>query len=214
VSRRRRRRQHQPGAAKVTEEERFRVRRTLIGPGLLAGAVVLVVVPALLLRPLSTNASFWLVFPASLASLICVMVARGASNARGQTWLDHQGRYLSAHTLTGQRSIDLRHLKSVRAYIVPQRYRPGTIYAVVTDDRGGRLTLSERDGNLPAIRRAVERQQQRPGFPPVTVTAFGRQALAGRGRRGAMIAWNMGAILMWFLLWGVLLGIAGPLSTS
>jgi hypothetical protein len=29
-----------------------------------------------------------------------------------------------------------------------------------------------------------------------------------------MIAWNMGAILMWFLLWGVLLGIAGPLSTS
>jgi hypothetical protein len=196
------------------EQKRSRVPRTLIGPGLLAGAVVLVVVPELLLRPLSGNASFWLAFPASLASLICVIVARGASNARGRTWLDHQGRYLSAYALAGKRSIDLWHLKSVRAYVVPQRYRLGTVYAVVTDDRGRRLTLSERDGNLPAIRRAVERQQQRPGFPPVTVTAFGRQALAERGRRGTMIAWNMGAILMWFLLWGVFLGIAGPLSTS
>lgn len=198
----------------MAKQERSRIRRTLIGPGLLAGAVVLVVVPELLLRPLSGNAPFWLIFPASLASLICVMVARGASNARGGTWLDRQGRYLSADTLAGQRSVDLWHLKSVRAYIVPQRYRPGTVYAIVTDSRGRRLTLSERDRNLPAVRRAVGRQPQRPEIPPVTVTAFGRQALAGRRPRGAMIAWSMGAVVMWFLLWGVLLGIAGSLSTS
>jgi hypothetical protein len=86
---------------------------------MLTGAAVPLVAPALLLRPLSVNATFWLAFPVSIVVAVILMLVRGNSTTRSAS--DDRGhRYLTGRTRSGERTVDLSSLKSVRAL-----HRPG-----------------------------------------------------------------------------------------
>jgi hypothetical protein len=128
----------------------------------LAGLAALWLVPALVLRPLANPAP--LGFGTGVLVAIGVSFVRGAASARGSRRLQTAtGRYLTAPTLTGLRTIDMRHLRRVRARREPLgMYTARSIsYLVVTDTAGVRVSFTD-EKDIRLIRRALEEGARQP----------------------------------------------------
>jgi hypothetical protein len=142
-------------------------------------AAVLVVVPALLLRP--TRDAAVLAFTLGPAIAFGLESLPGLSNARGTTRRLSSGRYLTAPTWTGVRTVDLQDLRWVRARLIAGRFG-SIIYVVVMDGTGTRMSLSgEKDLDL--IRHAIQRQQVRKNAAHVAVSRLAASALGLTPRR-------------------------------
>lgn len=158
----------------------------------LAVALVLLIVPALLLRPMSDPAP--LGFASGLVIGFGLDCLRHVSNVRGRKrLLSKTYRYLTAPTWTGMRTIDLRDLRSVRARRVAGRFGT-TTYVVVLDREGVRMSFSETK-DVERIRRAVTGQLSRGDASPVRVSRFAAAALGLRPLPPGMSAlWSLGSV--------------------
>jgi hypothetical protein len=142
----------------------------------LAVALVLLIIPAVILRPMGNPAPLGFALGAVIGfGLDCL---RHVSNARGKKRLTKTDRYLTAPTWTGMRTIDLHDLRSVRARRVAGRFG-STTYVVALDGDGVRMSFSE-GTDIERIRRAVTRQLAREDARQVRVSRLGAAALGLR----------------------------------
>jgi hypothetical protein len=157
----------------------------------LAVALVLLIVPALIVRPIRDPAP--LGFSLGLVIGLGLDCLRHVSNARGQErLLSSAYRYLTASTWTGMRTIDLRDIRSVRARRVAGR-ASSTTYVVVLDGEGVRMSFSDKK-DIERIRRAVTGQLAREDAPPVRVSRFAAATLGLRPLPpGVSALWSLGS---------------------
>jgi hypothetical protein len=169
-----------------------RRRSRVVVSAALAVALVLLIVPAVILRPMRDPAplGFALGFVIGLG-LDCL---RNVSNARGQKrLLTRADRYLTAPTWTGMRTIDLRDLRSVRARRIAGRVG-STTYVVVLDGEAVRMSFSQKK-DIERIRHAVTVQLARKDAPQVRVSRFAAAALGLRPLPfGVSALWSLGSI--------------------
>jgi hypothetical protein len=163
----------QAGARKVpVQQVRRRVRITVAAA--LTGLAAVWLGPVLALRPMAN--------PAPLAFSIGVVVALSANLiqamcfARGSQRLISAGaRFLTVRTWTGARTIDLRHLRRVRARALGGRL--GTFsYLIVTDSAGVSIAF-DKPQDLKVIRQALQSQASNHHSPTVKVSRLARSVL-------------------------------------
>jgi hypothetical protein len=157
----------------------------------LAVALVLLIVPALIVRPVPDPAP--LGFSLGLVTGLGLDCLRHVSGARGQKrLLSPACRYPAAPAWTGMRTIGPRGIRPVRARRVAGR-AGGTTYAVAADGEGVRMSFSGRR-DIERISRAVTGQLAREDAPPVRVSRF---AAATPGLRplppGVSAWWSLGS---------------------
>jgi hypothetical protein len=106
--------------------------------------------------------------PAPLAFATGIVVALGLYYIPVLRWTRGSGRLMSAgsrfftvRTWTGQRTIDLRHLRRVSGLTMVGRFGPLTLLTV-TDSAGISITFSEQD-DFDVIRRALQSQAHHDG---------------------------------------------------
>jgi hypothetical protein len=169
-------------------------RRELVAiTGALGVAVVLIVVPALLLRPMREAGVLGFTLGPAIAFGLEFLL--GLSDARGTTRkLSPGSRYLTAPTWTGTRTIDLHDLRSVGARMVGGRL--GSIaYVVVTDGAGVQMSFSDKQ-DIELIRHAVRWHQIRKNAPDVEVSGLAASVLGLKPRsRGQEALWSFGSIV-------------------
>lgn len=170
-----------------------RRRSRVVVTAALAVALSLLIVPAVILRPMRDPAPLGFALGAVIGlGLDCL---RHVSNARGQKRrLSGTGRYLTAPTWTGMRTIDLRDLRSVRARRVSGRFG-ATTYVVALDGEGVRMAFSNK-ADVERIRRAVTSQLAREDAPQRLRVS--RLAAATLGLRPLPFAvsplWSLGSV--------------------
>ncbi|HEX6524496.1 MAG TPA: hypothetical protein VF070_31510 [Streptosporangiaceae bacterium] len=169
-----------------------RRRSQLVVTTALAVALILLIVPALIVRPIRDPAP--LGFSLGLVIGLGLDCLRHVSNARGRKRLLSPGyRYLTAPTWTGMRTIDLRDVRSVRARRVAGR-GSSTTYVVVLDGEGVRMSFSDKK-DIERISRAVTRQLAREDAPPVRVSRFAAATLGLRPLPpGVSALWSLGSV--------------------
>jgi hypothetical protein len=150
------------------------------------------VIPALALRPLDDPVL--LAFPAGFVVAFGIDGVRALCNARGPgRRLTGTGRYATARTWSGPRTIDVGDLASVRARRIVGRGRSLT-YIITADTAGVRIAVSK-EPDIQRIRRAVLEQENQPGLAPVRVSLLARGAMRiGPLPAWASAAWNLGSI--------------------
>jgi len=184
------------GTRKIPAADSRRRSRVVVTAAL-AVALVLLIVPALVVRPVRDPAPLGFSLGAVIGlGLDCL---RHVSDARGRKrLLSPGGRYLTAPTWTGMRTIDLRDIRSVRARRAAGR-AGGTSYVVVLDGGGVRMSFSGRK-DIGRISRAVTGQPAREDAPPVRVSRFAAATLGLRPLPpGVSALWSLGsaeAVLM------------------
>src|SRR5215469_14879180 len=157
----------------------------------LAVALVLLIAPALIVRPIRDPAP--LGFSLGLVIGLGLDCLRHVSNARGKKRLLSSARYLTARTWTGMRTIDLLDIRSVRARRVSGRFGSIT-YVVVLDGEGVRMSFSDKK-DIEWISRAVTRQVTREDAPPVRVSRFAAATLGLRPLPpGVSALWSLGSV--------------------
>jgi hypothetical protein len=179
------------GTRKIPAADSRRRSRVVVTTAL-AVALVLLIVPALMVRPIRDPAP--LGFPLGLVIGFGLDCLRHVSNARGQKrLLSPACRYLTAPTWTGMRTIDLRDIRSVRARRVAGR-ASSTTYVVVLDGEGVRMSFSDKK-DIERISRAVTRQLAREDAPPVRVSRFAAATLDLRPLPpGVSALWSLGSV--------------------
>jgi hypothetical protein len=156
----------------------------------LAAALVLLIVPALIVRPMRDPAP--LGFSLGLVIGLGLDCLRHVSNARGHKRL-LSSAYLTAPTWTGMRTIDLRDIRSVRARRVAGR-GSSTTYVVVLDGEGVRMSFSGKK-DIGRISRAVTGQLAREDARPVRVSRFAAATLGLRPLPpGVSALWSLGSV--------------------
>jgi hypothetical protein len=179
------------GTRKIPAADSRRRSRVVVTTAL-AVALVLLIVPALIVRPIRDPAP--LGFSLGLVIGLGLDCLRHVSNARGQErLLSPAYRYLTAPTWTGMRTIDLRDIRSVRARRVTGR-ASSTTYVVVLDGEGVRMSFSDKK-DIERIRRAITRQLAREDAPPVWVSRFAAATLGLRPLPpGVSALWSLGSV--------------------
>jgi hypothetical protein len=137
-------------------------------------AAVLVVVPALLLRPMRDAGVLGFTLGPAIAFGLEIFVVE-LPGARGKTRQRRTGRYLTAPTWTGMRTIDLHDLSSIRARLLGGRFGSIT-YVVVTDSAGVRMSFSGKK-DIELIRNAVRGHPKRKNAPAVEVSGLAASLL-------------------------------------
>jgi hypothetical protein len=124
------------------------------------------------------------------------MVARTLGHSRDERTPVRDGRYLSARTWTGDRCLDLRDLRSVRA----KRIVSGSIlkphdYLILCDRRGVSVTISKPD-DFALIRSAVMGGHQGQGIAALRVSLAARYVLGLKPLPAlASLAWRFMAAM-------------------
>lgn len=179
------------GTRKIPAADSRRRSRVVVTT-VLAVALVLLIVPALIVRPIRDPAP--LGFSLGLVIGLGLDCLRHVSNARGQKrLLSSASRYLTAPTWTGMRTIDLRDIRSVRARRVAGR-GSSTTYVVVLDGEGVRMSFSDKK-DIERISRAVTSQLAREDAPPVRVSRFAAATLGLRPLPpGVSALWSLGSV--------------------
>jgi len=190
---------HSSSHSRSQEQRKVPARRALRRTRLVASAG-LVVVAAVGLTPLLLvlvgmrvdAIAFILGFAAGLGT----SGLRALSNVRGQQrFLTQTGRFLTARTWTGYRTIDLRELRSVHARRIAVRFWPPLDYVVVRDSAGVRMTFCTAV-DLKLIRRAIAEGQRGPSpagglrVSPLARAALGILPLP----RGLSALWAIGSV--------------------
>jgi hypothetical protein len=121
---------------------------------------------------------------------------RALSNARGKRrLLTQSGRFLTAWTWTGPRTIDLRELRSVQARRISGRIWPPLDYVIVRDSAGVRMAFCT-PADLKLIQTAVAESRRRQ--PPAVTPRVSRLAGAALGisplPRGLSALWALGSV--------------------
>jgi hypothetical protein len=170
-------------------------------------AAVLVVVPALLLRPMRGAGALGFTLGPVIA--FCLDLLPGLSNARGTTRRFSSGsRYLTAPTWTGMRTLDLNDLRSVRARLIAGRF--GTMrYVVVQDGAGSRMSFSGKK-DLELVRHAIKWHQARKHAPHVEVSRLAAGIVGLTPRRRGLEA--LGSLWSAVPLMVAILAIAGAIT--
>jgi hypothetical protein len=136
-----------------------------------------------------------LAFVLGAAAGLGTIAVRALSNARGKRRLLTQtGRYLTAWTWTGPRTIDLQELRSVQARRISGRIWPPLDYVIVRDSAGVRMAFCT-PPDFKLIRTAVADSQPQPPpaiAPQVSLLA---KAVLGISRlpRGLSFLWALGS---------------------
>lgn len=130
--------------------------------------------PVLALRPMANPAP--LAFSTGLVVALSASLIQGMCFARGSQRLISAGsRFLTVRTWTGPRTIDLRHLRRVRARVLGGRL--GTFsYLIVTDTAGISIAFSKPQ-DFKVIRKALQSQAANHHSPTVKVSRLARSVL-------------------------------------
>jgi hypothetical protein len=162
-----------------------RHRERVVISSALCVAAVLVVVPALLLRPMRDAGVLGFTLGPAIAFGLEIFLVE-LPEARGKTRrLSPTSRYLTAPTWSGMRTIDLHDLCSVRARLI-SGHAGSITYVVVTDGAGARMSFSgKRD--IERIRDAVE-HWMRKDAPAVRVSGLAASVLGLKPLRFSQVA--------------------------
>ncbi len=111
-----------------------------------------------------------LAFGLGCAAGLGTIGVRALSNARGKRrLLTQSGRFLTAWTWSGPRTIDLRELRSVQARRISGRSWPPLDYVIVRDSGRVRMAFST-PADLQLIRTAAAESQRQP--PPAVPRGY------------------------------------------
>lgn len=189
-----------------------RARGRLVTAAGLGAVVFLLVVPSLLVRPIAPHSRFaWVPFATGgIASLLLSSLRWASVTRNSRRSHDHGNRLLTAATLTGPRTIDLRAIKSVRARIQVGRGTPThQEFLIITDEHGVRMTLNgRRDG--PRVREALSWQSasRRSAVPP-RISWLASRVLRPEGPPGWLLfIWGTASIFLFSGTFGCCLGLA------
>lgn len=183
--------------------------RVTVALALLALAAV-GVIPALALRPLDEPVI--LALPAGFVVAFGIDGIRAVCNARGPgRRLTGTGRFATARTWSGPRTIDVGDLASVRARRIVGRGRNVT-YIIAADTAGVRVAVSK-EPDIQRIRRAVLEKQSQPRPSPVRVSLLARGAMRiGPLPARLSAAWSLGSIGLSLLVTAGCAGAIGLLA--
>jgi hypothetical protein len=163
----------QAEARKVpVQQVRRRARITVAAA--LTGLAAVWLGPVLALRPMADPAP--LAFSIGIVVALSVNLIQGMCFARGSQRLVSAGsRFLTVRTWTGARTIELRHLRRVRARVLGGRLGTFT-YLIVTDSAGVSIAFYKPQ-DFKVIRQALQSQAANHHSPPVRVSRLARSVL-------------------------------------
>ena len=171
------------------------LRRSRVVVSTATGVVAVIGLTPLLLALLGVRVDA-LAFVLGCAAGLGTSGVRALSNARGKRrLLTQSGRFLTAWTWTGPRTIDLRELRSVQARRISGRIWPPLDYVIVRDSAGVRMAFCT-PADLKLIQTAVaeSRRQQPPAVTPRVSRLAGATLGISPLPRGLSALWALGSV--------------------
>ena len=160
--------------ARKVPAEQARGRARIAVASALAGLAAVWFGPVLALRPIANPAP--LAFTVGTVVALGVHLVQGLCFARGSDRLMSAGsRFFTASTWTGAQTIDLRHLRRVRARAVSGRMGTFT-YLIVTDSAGVSIAF-HKPQDIRVIRQALQSQAPHHQRSRVKVSRLASRAI-------------------------------------
>jgi hypothetical protein len=190
---------HSSGDSRAQERRKIpakqSLRRSRVVVSTATGVVAVIGLTPLLLALLGVRVDA-LAFVLGCAAGLGTSGVRALSNARGKRrLLTQSGRFLTAWTWTGPRTIDLRELRSVQARRISGRIWPPLDYVIVRDSAGVRMAFCT-PADLKLIQTAVaeSRRRQSPAVTPRVSRLAGAALGISPLPRGLSALWALGSV--------------------